>query len=244
MKMIVSDGTKKLDLNLNFIENRPLVVVDDKLYQDTVIVTDAEIKTGFIPGTKLTYTLKNKEENANVINLDTIPNYYTKGKLDLIYIPSESILALVPNMEDMIAIEAGVIEVNATSIGGFYGNDACAPNVSFKHTDKANMILGEDFTGLELEVNVNTLFGCIRSNEANYVMQTTYLANTIGEIAVTGATPVMNILLTIDNGVTPVPGFKESIYPASVLYHYDVDKLRLKHIENLPKAKKYMIVLG
>ena len=52
MKMIVSDGTKKLDLNLNFIENRPLVVVDDKLYKDTVIVTDADIKTGFISGTK------------------------------------------------------------------------------------------------------------------------------------------------------------------------------------------------
>lgn len=244
MKMIVSDGTKKLDLNLNFIENRPLVVVDDKLYQDTVIVTDAEIKTGFVAGTKLTYTLKNKDENNTVVNLGTIPNYYTKGKLDLLYIPSESILALVPNMEDMLAIEAGVIEANATSIGGFYGSDACAPNISFKHTDKANIILGEDFTGLELAVNVNTIFGCIRSNEANPIMQTTYLANTVGEIMVGGAMAVMNVLLTIDNGVSPVPAFNKSIYPASVLYHYDIDKLRLKHIENLPKAKKYMIVLG
>jgi len=243
MKVIASIGTNSIDLKLNFVENKPLIIMDDNLHLETLVVSNSEIIAAIVPGAKITYTLKDPKGLDNalpelaIVNIATVPNFYTKGNMDLLYIPSLQTLALVPNLETAITNNIGFIEIECISIGGSSNTDSIHPNVAIKHTEESIIKLGTDFSNVIVEVHVNNISGCVKNEDI--VILTNYLSTLSGEIQIRGATPVFNITITEVGSLA----FTESTYPASVMYPRSLINLKLKHMPALPKANKYVVVL-
>lgn len=244
MKILISNGSGKIEANLKFVESKPLIKIDDNLLEKTTIVDNTTITgLGINLTTGLEYKLKSagEDESDTIVNVGTVPHYFSKGSMDLIYIPLHKVLALVPNLASAIVSESGLLDIEAISIGGVIQSDSCYPNVSVTHDDRNSQIdLGEDFTGVSIKTQLNNIYGGIKSNNANPTLQTDYLTGGIGEILIGESTPMLNITLE----VTAVPAFKNDNYPASVLYPVSVDRFKLKHLETTPKADKYMVVIG
>lgn len=240
MKIIVSNGTQKAELSVKIIDNKPLVVMSEKLYDDTILVTDSKIKNGFTPGAKLTYTFKSPvDENDVINNLSTIPSYYTSGKMDLIYLVSKKLLLLIPNVEDTLFINPGVLPVQGISIGGPVVSDSCYANLTVNHrVDTSTVNLDNTVTNVATEVNVNNFVGSKAGSNSNPSVLTKYLDDLVGEIAFSSASPVVTI--TIPTAAL----FKDDRYPSSLLYEANYDRLDLKHMESASKPSKYIIVLG
>ncbi len=242
MKILISNGSKNIEANLKFVESKPLIIIDDNLHQKTTIVDDTTIKgLGIALTTGLEYTLKSvsEDEDNTIINIGTVPHYFSKGVMDLIYIKEFKILALVPNLSNNIVNDTGLLTIEAISIGGEISSDSVHPNLSVTHSEKSVIDLGEDFTGTVISTQVNNIFGGIRSNNANPTLLTDYLKDGIGEILIGESTPMLNITFTVVD-----TAFTNDTYPASILYNSSIDKFKLKHNKTATKAVKYMVVIG
>lgn len=253
-KLIAKQGDKSLKIDIEINNNKPLIIMDDYVYKNSIIITNDEITTNPIVGMDIVYTDPLDDENI-ITKLATIQNFKTSGVTDLIYCSKTKLLVLIPNLTEMIKLDLRRISVYGTSVAGDEENVKMVvetPNITRPHSHEHNTISlktknnkGEDLTNkISIDQSVNIISGAESNNSKNPSQATIYYSSGKGELAISDNTAVNVIRLkvkTAKNKKSEV--FTEDSYPLYVMGQIDLDRYKIySHKTEVPEY--LYIILG